>query len=913
MQNKFKLKSSVIAAGLAISAPQLLFAQSTSADATDPAALPERVTITGSNIKRVNLETASPVQIITRDELVRGGATSLNEVLRTIAVNQGGINEDRTNGFSAGAAGLNLRGIGSQATLMLINGRRLAAYAQPEFQTTFVDLNSIPVGAVERIEILKDGASAIYGSEAMAGVVNIILRKSFEGVELSGSVGQSQYEDGQQKRGSISVGYGSLVQDKFNAYATLDVRHRKPMYMGNRPVYIGTQNWAPYGYKDSRSLYTFPGNLYWTDKATGKFVVQPFDKGSCPASQLVPASVFFGASPSMGEACVFDDLKDGTYNSAGKTDRFGLTSRLTWQATPDITVFSELMFNRNKALITGNLHFVAGQNGQPTGPLPITHPQYPKELIGPDGKTLAGGNGTVRVRAQLKDFPGQGQDNTTDFGRYLFGAKGTIGTWDWEAAYLTNTSKVTSFASSGILKTPFINAFQNGTFIFGGSAQNADLYQQIISNSSDFFKSGMHQFDIKFSGELFSLPAGPVSMAAGLERRRETLKTVPDPLSIAGEYYNRAQSPKGIDNGRNITSGYFELSIPVLKNLEAQLAARHDRYSDYGTSTTPKFGIKWSPTQSLLIRSTYSEGFRAPTLVENSTDVRNAFISFRDPERCNGIFTAGCNDNSPYQSGANPKLEPEKAKSWTLGMVFEPASWLNLSVDAWRIKRQNEISSYDLTTVLANPARYAGDPAVSITRDPLTPADQAAGATAGEITNIKLLLTNVAITDVRGIDVDLRGKFNMGEYGRFEPKLAVTFTRSYLNAPSPDDSLIQYAGSRGQPKYKATLGLAWKKEPYALSADINYRGRMSSFDDFTQPCTLEREGYPGLCSGIASFSTVNIGGSYTGIKDLKLSFAIQNAFNKMPPFAPYNGLGFYWPLDSAMGRYIQFSVDYKFK
>lgn len=908
MNCQFKLKSSVFAVALSIAAPHALFAQNSS---TDSSTSLERITVTGSNIKRVNLETASPVQIITRDELVRGGATSLNEVLRTIAVNQGGVSEDRTNGFSAGAAGLNLRGIGSQATLVLINGRRLAAYAQPEFQTTFVDLNSIPVGAVERIEILKDGASAIYGSEAMAGVVNIILRNSFEGVELSGSIGQSQYGDGQQKRGSISVGYGSLVEDKFNAYATLDVRQRKPMFMANRPDYIGTSNWTAYGYKDDRNLYTFPGNIYWTDKATNAFVSRTFDK-NCPANRLVPANVFFGPT-AKGEACSFDDLKDGTYNSSGKTDRFGLTSRLTWQATPDLTLFSELMFNRNQAIVTGNLHFVAGQNGQPTGPLLITHPQYPKELIGPDGKTLAGGNGTVRIRAQLKDFPGQGQDNTTDFGRYLFGAKGTIGNWDWETAYLTNTSKVTSYASSGILKTPFVNAVKNGTFIFGGSAQNADLYRQIIANSYDFFESGMNQLDAKVSGELFSLPAGSVSIAAGIERRRETLRTAPDPLSIAGEYYNRAQSPKGIDNGRDITSLYTELSVPIMKNLEAQFAVRHDRYSDYGTSTTPKVGVKWNATPSLLMRSTYSEGFRAPTLVENSTDVRNAFISFRDPERCNGVFTTGCTDQSPYQSGANPKLEPEKARSWTLGMVFEPASWLNLSVDAWRIQRKNEIGSYDLTTILANPARYAGDPAVAITRDPLTPADQAAGATAGEITNIKLLLTNISVTDVRGIDVDLRGKFNMGEHGRLEPKLAVSFTSSYLNAPSPDDDLIEYAGSRGQPKYQATLGLGWKKDPYALSADINHRGTMSSFGDFTQPCTLEREGYPGLCNGIASFTTVNIGGSYTGIKDVKLSFAIQNAFNRMPPFVPTNGLGFYWPLDSAMGRYIQLSAEYKFK
>ena len=307
----------------------------------DPAV--QRVEITGSNIKRAQVETASPVQVITRAEISRGGATSLTEVLTTVSANIGGVSENRSNGFSAGAQGLNLRGIGSQATLVLINGRRLAAYAQPEFQTTFVDLNSIPVGAVERIEILKDGASAIYGSEAMAGVVNIILRSNFEGAEVSGSYGKSERGDGEQIRTSVSYGFGKIVEDHFNVYGTVDVRQRKPMFLSKRDDYLGTQDLRNWGYKDSRNLYTFPGNIYWTDKATGKFVSRPLGN-ACPEANLVPGSTFFGANAKAGStACVFDDFKDGTYNIAGKSDRIGLTSRGTWQINADTTAFAEIM------------------------------------------------------------------------------------------------------------------------------------------------------------------------------------------------------------------------------------------------------------------------------------------------------------------------------------------------------------------------------------------------------------------------------------------------------------------------------------------------------------------------------------------------------------------------------------------
>ena len=871
----------------------------------------QKVYVTGSNVRRITLESASPVQIITRDELTRGGATSLNEVLRTISSNVGGIDENRTNGFSAGAAGLNLRGFGSQATLTLINGRRLAPYAQPEFQTTFVDLNSIPVGAVERIEILKDGASAIYGSEAMAGVVNIILRDSFEGLELGGSLGQSSRSDGEQKRATISFGKGSLVQDHFNAYVTLDVRQRDPMYIRKRDGYLSTQDLRAYGYKDRRSLYTYPGNIYWTDKATNTLVSRTLDN-NCPADRLVPASGVLAAG-AQGNACVFDDFQDSSINSAGKTDRFGLTSRLTWQPTANTTVFSELMFNRNKATVTGLLHWVAGQTGQPTPALPITHPQYPKELIGPDGKTLAGGNGTVRVRASLRDFPGQGQDNTTDFGRYLVGVKGDYKNWDWETALLRTDSKVTSRNTSAILLTPFVNAYTNGTFIFGGGAANQALYDSITANSKNVFKSALTQIDGKVSGELFNLPAGAVGLAVGTEFRRESLSTMPDPIAVEGEFYHQAQLPPGFSNDRNISSIYAESTIPLLKSLEASLAVRHDHYSDYGNSTTPKVGLKWSATPAFMVRGTYAEGFRAPTLVENSTDVRNAFVSIRDPFRCNSRYTLGCSTSSPYESGANPELKPETAKSYTLGLAWEPSSSFLATIDLWQIKRVNEISTYDLDKVLQDPSRYAGDPAVAITRAALTAADQAAGATAGEITNIKMLLTNVAVTKIRGVDLKLTGRVNMGEYGTLTPTLNVSHMQSYKNAPSPTDDLIEYAGTRGTPSVQATLGLAWKKAAYTLSADTVFVSKMASVADRTQECVLATEGFPELCTGIPSFTVVNLGGSYSGFKNTKLSFAIQNAFDRKPPFHPNGTANFYAPLHSAMGRYFQVTADYSFK
>lgn len=880
------------------------------ADAADKAST-QKVYVTGSNVRRIELESASPVQIITREELTRGGATSLNEVLRTISANIGGVNENNTNGFTAGAAGLNLRGLGSQATLMLINGRRLAAYAQPEFQTTFVDLNSIPVGAVERIEILKDGASAIYGSEAIAGVINIILRSSYEGLELSGSLGQSSRSDGETQRANITFGKGSLVKDHFNAYATLDVRSRKEAYLYKRDAYLGTDDLRPWGYKDNRTLYTYPGNLFWTDKATGRYVMRTLDN-QCPADRLVPASGILEKN-AMGQACVFDNTKDSTVNAGGKTDRIGLTSRVTWQANASTTVFGELMLNRSTATVTGIPHWLAGQNNQPTLDLPITHPQYPKDLIGPDGKTLAGGNGTVRVRASLRDFPSQGMKNTTDFSRYLAGAKGDYKNWDWETAILFTGSKVQSHNSSAILTKPFIEAYHDGRFIFGGGSANEALYRTITASADSTFKSSLAQIDAKVSGELFTLPAGAVGVALGTEFRRESLSNSPDARAIAGELYHKAQSPPGISNSRHVSSVYGEATIPLLKNLEASLAARHDRYSDYGSSTTPKLGLKWSVTPAFLVRGTYAKGFRAPTLVENSTDVRYAYLSYKDTARCNARFTLGCDSNSPYRSGANKDLKPETAKNLTLGIAWEPSSSFLTTLDAWQIERDNEISTLALSKVLDDPARYANNPAVSIVREPLTADDQLAGASAGQIKSITMLLTNVAMTQVRGLDLKMVGRLNLGEYGTLHPQLNLSHTYSLRTAPSANEKLIQYAGVAGTPTVQGNLGLGWKKAAYNLSADVEFIGKMSSFEDRTAPCKLATEGYPALCKGIASFTVFHLGGSYSGFKNTRLRFAVRNAFDRKPPFHPHYGNSFISGLHGSMGRYFQLTADYAFK
>lgn len=271
-----------------------------------------------------------------------------------------------------------------------------------------------------------------------------------------------------------------------------------------------------------------------------------------------------------------------------------------------------------------------------------------------------------------------------------------------------------------------------------------------------------------------------------------------------------------------------------------------------------------------------------------------------------------------YATGGNPALQPEKSKSYTLGLVWEAHKNLDLSLDLWEITRRNEIKTLDLDTVLQSPARYAGNSAVSIVRKPLSAADAAAGATAGELSDITLLYANIAETRVRGVDLTINHRLNAGEYGKIANTLQLSYNHSYVTTPAPGADAVDYAGSRRQPRLFANFGNSWKKGPWSVSADVNYVGHQSAKEYSAQECEFAKNGYPALCGDIASFTTVDLGIKYTGlIKNLTLNANIRNAFDRKPPFAPDPISGYsvaaITSLHSTMGRYFYISADYKFK
>ena len=859
----------------------------------------EKIVVTGSNIKRVKAESASPITIITREDIERRGVTTIAEVLKEVSSNIGGVSENNVNTFTPGANGLNLRGLGGQATLVLLNGRRVLAYGQPAFQSQFADLNTLPMAAVERIEILKDGASAIYGSDAMAGVVNVILRKSYAGLEVDASYGASEVGDGDRTRASATFGFGDLAADRWNAFANVEFVKREPVLAGNRDYYIGTTDRRAWGYEDERHPFGFPGNYVFRNPAATNglgFMLRPI--GNCPEDRIATTGIYAGG-------CVWDDLKDGNFQLTSQSERTNVVARGTFNVTENLTLSAEGSFGRNVANTVSDFDFLPSTKTLANGTvvrnlrrMQPSHPQYPTNI--PAGTTA------VDIFYGFADLGGRGTETTADFTRGLLSAQGSFGNWDWDTGLLSMESDVKSRYTGRVLSTPWVAAFADGSYKFGGP-NSAELLARLNGTVVNTFTTRQDSWDGKISnGNLFDLPGGSAGLAAGFEIRKEKLDTNPDPIALAGELLTSSTPAVAIHRDRDVKSIFAELSLPVLKSLEAQLAIRNDKYSDFGNATKPKLGLKWTPLSSLAVRATYAEGFRAPTLIENSNDVRDAFTTVRDPQRCLTVPT-DCQAQVRIKSGSNPNLKPENSESTTFGFVFEPSASFNGSLDFYRIKRMDEITTLDTAFLLANESRYPG----LVVRDPKLPSDPAA-TPVGPISLLNLQLLNVALTDTKGVDLELNGRTNLGEFGRVRTKFSATYVTSYRSSPAAGETMVEYAGSSNFPRMRAGLSMDWNKGPWGVSGSTNYVGAFSAVDSpEVEPCSWREQGYGDTFCRVASFTTVDLSLKYSGVKNLELGFQVQNAFDRKVPLYLGNTPGFSY-IHNPMGRYYQASASYRF-
>lgn len=887
----------------------------------------QKVEITGSSIKRAEAETISVIQTLSRKDIEQTGKSSIADVVRSISAdNNGSVSGSFTSGFAGSASGVSLRGLSVSSTLVLINGRRTAPYGfGDDGQRSFVDLNSIPLDAVDRIDILKDGASAIYGSDAIAGVVNIILRQNYVGQTISASMGQSSEGDGTTNTVSGAFGFGDLDNDKFNIFGTIDLKTTERIRQNSRDKWIGQADARPWGGRDQRAGQTTAGNAGGSSflgtlrpvnaagGAAGNIRNLP---GTCDPVNLDPTG---GTSlDNTGGGCLWDPVDYATIQP--KTQNINAFLRATVAINDNTQGYAEAGVFKSKAdtyttpsgLTGAGFDLVnARVNNTSTGPDQLLMPaNHPDNFLG------------VAARPRWVDASRpRTSDLETTVTRVLAGFKGTAAGWDYDTGVLYAESK-TDRTQNGYYRTSALRtALNNGTFRIGqGVVNTADVLALVSPTLTNSGITKSTSVDFKATRELIELPGGMMGVAVGAEYRKEDNNTQSTPYTdindVVGLGYSAAEGK------RNVKALYAELAIPVIKSLELQLAVRTDDYSDYGRSTTPKVGFKFTPAPIVAFRGTYAEGFRAPSTAENGNSAVAAFTTIaKDPVRC--PVTGLAADCSSASVGAitvgNKNIKPETSKSYSLGLVLEPVKDVNFSLDLWQIVRKNEINGSDPGAVVANPAAY---PDAEIVRGEATSNFP---SLPGPILMVRAPYLNAGETKTSGVDLDLRGKYNMGENGRITSGITVTYMKEFTRT-NADGTVLEFAGTHGDtnlsgnggtPKTKARLTLGWDKGPVNITANMNFVSSISNKNERAGDCLdTDENNVPYLNCRIASFTTTDLFGRWNVTPQWELTASVGNLFNRMAPLdvQTYGRINYNPSLhqSGAVGRFFTLGGRYTF-
>jgi iron complex outermembrane receptor protein len=873
-----EIKKSALSAALATAlGTGVALTGATMAHAQQPQAQKvEKIEVTGSNIRRVDTETVAPVEIITREQIQRSGQATVAEYLRTIPANLGSFSESFTNSFASGASGVSLRGLGQKATLVLLNGRRVTGYGFAQnIQDTFVDINAIPTAAVERIEILKDGASAVYGSDAIAGVINIILRKDYHGVEVTGQYGWFQKND---YRVDITGGIGDLARDKYNIFGTLDFYHRDLVQMSDidfgksrdyRNVAGGrnTQSLTAGGtWRQLSSTGALTNNFRAISECTqyGGFVLtgpQAVDRGL-----LAPGNAQALATNTF---CGYDINSQIT--ALPKADRVGFLGRATREFSPNLTGYLELALSevKNYQTFTDPFFNTTALQQTSAGLRPFSYTAN----FAPG----AGGNpfdSNARIAGNMQDFGVRDQETKSDTYRVLAGATYSVKTWDLDSAvgWSRNTVDQDNFNRLSLSGTSSVLGIttnpQPPVPLVTSTPLNLDRPSQTSEATRDRMRidvkrnatSELSFADTKASTEFGQLPGGPMGLALGAEARHEKLSDRPDQAAATGDVLG--QGITATEGSRNSYAGFAEVNLPITRQLEANVAGRYDHYSDYGSSSVPKVGLKFKPVDALLLRANWGKGFRAPTLPEISPSVATFFVQVNDP----------VTNTSPQISGifaGNPSLQAEKSESSTLGFIFEPNNKFSLGMNYFEILWKNLVTT-DSFQSLVN----ANDPS-RVIRDPVT----------GNIVTVLNNYFNAGNTRVRGFDFETRYRQPI-DYGRLTGRANFTYIGDWIQDG------VQYAGTNGGPntipRLRGYIALDWDYQALTATVQWNYtRGYQQQLlpaSWFTpQDPRFQNQVYPDT---VPSYKTYDLFASYDVTKNLKIFGSVVNVLNEKPPFDP---------------------------
>jgi iron complex outermembrane receptor protein len=825
-----------------------------------PGEFKEKVEIVGSAIKRVQQEGPAPVELITRKDIERTGATSVNELMRSLPsldiFDQGEISSNSPSG--SGTANLAMRGLDSSNVLVLLNGRRLPVNGLYDSSGAgaAVDINMIPISAIERIEILKDGGSAIYGADAVAGVINFVTKRDYQGIEARAGYGISSRNDGQETTAGFSAGFGDLNKDRFNAFFALDYFKRDPILRKDRDI-SKSVDFRRLGGNDNRSTFAPSGN-YVDGNTFG--TISPYN--ACPPG-------------SLNVTCRYDFNSSilSAYNGADRLSAMALGSFLV---TPDIRAFLEVIYAKTEDRFDAHPapdFFIVPAGANPPPAASDAGPFGAPGFFLMAGRFLQGG-GRFTVRESTMTHAATGLEGTN------FGL-------DWKVAVGRGVSEVTNQDGGYYNQPNFFNAVFAGQIDPTRNDNDPALVESLKVAPLRVGKSTLDYVNAQVSGEALQMPAGPLQYAVGLSTSRDKLTDTPDPLTQQGLVLGSIQQAP-VAASRRLNAAFLELGIPVVRNVEMQVAARYDDYPQE-SKTSGKAAIKYQALPSLMFRASFTESFRAPALKQLYGAQEEGAINVTDDDLCVLLgATAPCNISAFNVNGSNPDLKAEKGQTINIGSVFDLGTAISGSIDFWRVYKKDNISVPTIDTAVRE-GRFD---------------------TSGGRLRIFTNLQNIAELTTSGVDVDLRLRLPGTAIGSITVRDAATYYYHQKTRSSAQDDWAEFIDTYALPRWRNVFAVSVESGPWTVLGALRSVGGFYDTDR-AWPLVTQRR--------VPSHHEVDSQVSYMGIKNLTLTGGIKNLFDAMPPFSTqnansnqYSQQGFA-ELYTSRGRFYYVTVAYKFR
>ncbi len=816
--------------------------------------------LTGSRLRNPNWQGSSQVDIIERPEIDRSGAQGLDKLLRYIPAVSGNSTSTLISNGGDGSASVTLRGLPASNTLVLLNGRRVNADASGAGS---VDLNSLPLALVKRVEILKDGASALYGSDAVAGVVNVITRRDIDGVHIDTYFGASGEGDHETQHTALLAG----------------------RRFANGQVTIGAS------YYDQNELASRDRSLSSSSDDRLRGGIDKRSSATAPARVVLGSDALILSSPSL------DGSDASHFRLATDEDRFEYRSATSsivpsrrWSGFADLRtfvadweLFTEILVSHN----TSSTRFAPAPlfTGFETIALPLAADQ----AFNPFGVEIDD------IRRRMVELGDRIQSNDSRSRRVVAGAQGNIEGVDVEILASSNRTRARQEMRGGL------NAFNTQAALSGDCALpcvplnlfgpagsvDEDMVAFIRADATTHSRSSSRALTLNLDTRAWQLPAGTIELAAGAEYREERLRVSPDALTASGGTLGAANI--GPTNGdRTIWEVYAEAYVPLLRGaddrtlLDMQLAGRISHYSDFGRATNPRIAFRLRPTPTVTLRASYAHGFRSPTLKQLFGGTVVSFQFLNDPCAAAGSGLPGCTGQSDStltqvltRIGGDAGLKPETSRSLNVGISWTAAGTfegLTASLDAWRIRQRNVVdsSAQYIINENARSGRFG---------------DRVPRNSSGNITNVDASLLNIGTRDVSGIDLSIAYRLRHRSLGQLDFAFNAAHIARFADRFDPDSPTLDQAGlftdeaSGGNgalPDLKANLGLRWSHRNWSAAYTLHFVNSLE-----------ERVPIAGTRRTIGSWTTQDIQASYGGpaTADIRVTIGLDNAFDAAPPFA----------------------------